>query len=102
MQTTQWSDLNRDQGLQDDTQIEGQSQTPEDKTCPTFSYHSTARSQKKTDDPTQTARRSRRFMDKRSGEYKSPQERALQVCIQTLSEATQQIEVKATLMLNSR
>jgi hypothetical protein len=77
-QSIQWSDRNINQGLQ----IEGLSQTPEDKTCQRslITAQPDHKKAKQTDDSTQTARRSRRLMDKRSGEYKSPQERALQVC----------------------
>jgi hypothetical protein len=78
---TQWSDLNIDQGLQDDTQIEGLRQTTENKPCKCslITAQPDHKKTKHTEDSVQIAR-SRRLMEKRSGEYKSPQERALQVC----------------------
>jgi hypothetical protein len=78
----QWRDPNMDQGLQDKTQMEGLPQTTEDKaerTSPIITAQLDNKKIKK-NDSVQTARRSTRLMDKRSGEYKSPEERALQVC----------------------
>jgi hypothetical protein len=78
----QWSHPNMDQGLQDETQTEGLPQTTEDKverTSPIITAQPDNKKIKK-NDSAQTARRSTRLMDKRLGEYKSPEERALQVC----------------------
>jgi hypothetical protein len=68
-----------DPGLQDETQTEGLPQLTEDKAERVSSIITTKPDNKKlkNNDSAKTARRSTRLMDKRSGEYKSPEERAL-------------------------